>query len=538
MSETVIKITGDEYREYLRDESRSTGDAESISFPQNEYEIRQVLSAITKEGLKLTIQGARTGLTGAAVPQGGHIMNLSRMNSIVGARYDSEKRSAFLTVQPGVLLSQLRKNLEHLNFETQGWSNDSLSHLESLKKTGPWFFTPVPTEASAAIGGMVSCNASGARSFFYGPTRDYIESLRVVLPDGSVLHLKRGMQKCAGRSFSLMTDSGNVIRGVLPTYQMPEVKNASGYYIKDNMDLIDLFIGSEGTLGIISEIEIRLIPAPRAIWGITIFFPEEKTALKFVRAVRGETIGKERPFPHRPVSIEFFNNKALDLLRKQKEHNPAFGQIQELKADYHTAIYVEYHGDNEKDLFKIAMSLGKLITACGGDEDNTWVAVKPLDMEKLLYFRHAIPESVNMLIDLRRQKEPGLTKLGTDMAVPDRELDSIVELYNKRLKEKGLDSVMFGHIGNNHIHVNILPNNMGEYLEGKALYLEWAREAIQKGGTVSAEHGIGKLKTAFLEEMYGRKGIREMSALKKLFDPGGILNRGNLFTANYLCEGR
>ena len=540
MSGNIIKVSGNEYTEFLRDESRSTGSAESISFPSNEEEIRQVLSAIYRKGLKLTVQGARTGLTGAAVPRGGHVMNLSRMNRIMGARYDSASNRAFLTVQPGIVLSRLRKELEHMNFDTQGWSEDSLRHLILLKKAGPWFFTPDPTETSASIGGMVACNASGARSFLYGPTRDYIEALRVVLPDGSLLELRRGIQKADGRNFSLrQAGPAPVIGGTLPSYQIPAVKNASGYYVKEDMDLIDLFIGSEGTLGLISEIEIRLVPAPRSIWGITVFFPREDAALRFVRAVRGETTGAVKtPFPYRPAAIEYFNSKALELLRKQKEQNPAFAQIQELKTAYNTAIYVEYHGNSDEELHNIALSLGDLITAGGGDENNTWVARKPADMEKLLYFRHAIPESVNLLIDQRRRKEPGLTKLGTDMAVPDTELENIISLYNSKLQEKGLDSVMFGHIGNNHIHVNILPHNMAEYLEGKALYLEWAREAVRMGGTVSAEHGIGKLKTAFLEEMYGQAGIRQMASLKKIFDPKGILNPGNIFTADYLAESR
>ena len=527
MADTIFKIVGNEYADYLRDESRSTGVAESISFPQNEREIQAMMSYCTGKGLTLTVQGARTGITGAAVPQGGHVINLSKMNRITGARYDSANKRAFLTVQPGVILSRLRKDLERLDLNTQGWPENSLCHLELIKAAGTWFFTPDPTETSASLGGMAACNASGARSFSYGPTRDYIEAIRVVLPSGLIAHLRRGTHKAKDREFSLPTESGRTISGTLPAYRMPDVKNAAGYYVKDDMDLLDLFIGAEGTLGIISEMEIRLLRAPRAIWGIMVFFPCESTALQFVRAMRGELVaGVSRRFPHRPAALEYFNSKALDLLRE--------GQIRELKNSYHTAIYVEYHDDSEDELLEILSSLEELVLACGGDDQNTWIAAEPRDMEKMLYFRHAVPESVNMLIDRRRQKEPSLTKLGTDMAVPDSELDNMIALYNRNLGEKGLDSVMFGHIGNNHIHVNILPRNMEEYQQGKALYLEWAREAVRKGGTVSAEHGIGKLKTAFLEEMYGQAGMREMARVKILFDPQWFLNPGNIIPGDYL----
>ena len=140
-----------------------------------------------------------------------------------------------------------------------------------------------------------------------------------------------------------------------------------------------------------------------------------------------------------------------------------------------------------------------------------------------------MPEAVNLLIDERRKQEPHLTKLGTDMAVPDAALDHILPLYRRTLLAAGLEHVIFGHIGNNHVHVNILSRTMRDYETGKQLYLDWAREVLRLGGTVSAEHGIGKLKTALLREMYGAEGIAQMQAVKRLFDPAGCLNRGNLF---------
>ncbi len=122
-----------------------------------------------------------------------------------------------------------------------------------------------------------------------------------------------------------------------------------------------------------------------------------------------------------------------------------------------------------------------------------------------------------------------LTKLGTDMSVPDDYLDRAVAMYNAGLQETRLESVIFGHIANNHLHVNILPNDQAEYDRGKALYLAWAKQVVEWGGSVSGEHGIGKIKAPFLKLMYGEQGVEEMRTLRLLFDPDATLNRGDLF---------
>ena len=500
-----------EYQDYLRDESRSTGHADSISFPVTEKDVQAVL--LQADNVSVTIQGARTGLAAGAVPYGGHILNLSKMNRITGLRYDQEQERFFLTVQAGVLLTQVRRALQDQNFDTESWSESSLQALELLQKSGQWFFSPDPTETSATIGGMVACNASGARSYHYGPTRDYVEQLAVVLSDGSLVRVKRGRDKVEAGRFSLTTVEGRQLTGALPSLSLPDVKNASGYFLQENMDLVDLFVGSEGTLGIVTEVEIRLLPLPTSIWGATVFLPSEEQALLFVQTVRDELD---------PVAIEFFDHGALALLR---EHT----QAQNLDEEYHTAIYVEFHGGDEASVRDSVLRLGHLAELCGGCEEKTWVATNHYDLEKLYLFRHATPETVNTLIDRRRRLDSRLTKLGTDMAVPDKELLNIVRLYNQRLEEENLEAVMFGHIGDNHIHVNILPRSMDEYVKGKELYFQWAKEVIARGGTVSAEHGVGKMKVAMLREMIGEAGVMHMRRVKEIFDPAGILCPGNLF---------
>jgi D-lactate dehydrogenase (cytochrome) len=374
---------------------------------------------------------------------------------------------------------------------------------------------------------MISCNASGARSFCYGPTRNYVQRLRVVLADGAVAELTRGENKARGRQFILSTDASRTIEGRLPSYAMPAVKNAAGYFVEDNMDLIDLFIGAEGTLGIVAETDLRLIPVPGAMWGVQTFLPSEPAAVTFARKLRKMKLVTGSPV--RVAALEFMGNRALELLRGQKSSNPAFQEVPDISSAWDSSIYVEFHGGNEDAVENAVMGMAEIMTECGGDEDATWVASDAREMERLKAFRHAIPEAVNLLIDERRKVEPALTKLGTDLAVPDESLEAMLSLYHGGLQEAGLDYVIFGHIGDNHVHVNILPNTLEEYARGRDLYLEWARAVVKMGGTVSAEHGIGKLKREQLAVMMDSRAMGEMRALKALVDPDGRLNPGNLF---------
>ena len=531
MEQNLIRPMTAEYEEYLRDESRSVGHGESISFPKSTQQIQAVLKQLQASGTPVTLQGSRTGLTAAAVPDGGHVMNLSRMDRVLGCRQD-DQGAFYLTVQPGVLLAELRKKIRNKNFDTTGWDEASLRAYTAFCRAPEQFFTPDPTETSASLGGMVNCNASGARSLYYGSVRPYVSRLKMVLADGDTLTIRRGEHFAKERQGALRTDSGRLIQIPLPTYQMPHTKNASGYYAADDMDLIDLFIGADGTLGVTAEIEIRLVPLPPIVWGVTAFFDREEKALRYVRLIRGEVLEEgQQPFVLRPVSAEFFNGDALEILRRQKRENSAFAQIHDIPARYQAAIYVELHGEQEEEVLARLLELGRAITMAGGDEGDTWVARDQSDLDRLMFFRHAIPECVNMLIDKRKQKDKTITKLGTDMAVPDSQLEEVMALYNRMLQEQGLESAIWGHIGNNHLHVNILPNDGEEYKKGQQLYRQWAAYVTEKGGAVSAEHGVGKLKAGFLLVMYGPEHIRQMRRLKLAFDPECRLNRGNLFAA-------
>lgn len=515
----IIPISA-EHRDYLHDETKTVGTAQSISFPTSEAEISALLRHFSELGERVTVQGNRTGLTAASVPGGGHIMSLTRMDRVTGMRLDGG--TVYLRVQPGLSLGALRGMIASRSFDTEGWDAESTAALAEFRKMSAQYFPPDPTESSASLGGMAACNASGAKTYLYGPTRPYISALRLVLADGDVIALRRGEQKARKRAFSLTTESGREISGSLPGYVMPKCKNASGYYASDNMDLIDMFIGSDGTLGVFSELEVKLIPMPKVIWGVNCFFRVEAQALDFVERLR--------PACRELAAAEYFDRNALDILR---EHGDGGFPVPE---GFECMIYVELHCNDGEEALAQIKTVGRVMDGVGADCADTWAAKSAPDRERLLELRHKVPESVNALIAERKRTVPVLAKVASDMAVPNAAFRRVMALYRADLAKNGFEFAIWGHIGNNHLHVNVLPHTEEDMRRGKAMFASWAGTVVSMGGTVSAEHGAGKNKANLLPILYGEEGVREMAALKRCFDPGCILGAGNLFPVEYVFE--
>lgn len=521
----------DQHPDLLRDESQLAGTAEHLFLPRNSGEITAILRALARRGETVTVQGARTGIAGGAVPRGGAILNLAGLDRVLGLRFDAGG-SPLLRVQPGLLLSTLRRWLQN-PAPPPGVPDDTWQAFRRRR----WRFTPDPTEQTASLGGMIACNASGACSFLHGPTRRWVESLLILLPDGRSLRLSRtGGPFADGHSFALepRDDDGTpppspALTGILPAIALPAVKHAAGYWIAANMPLLDLFIGGEGTLGIVGEAEIRLLPEPAHRWGLLLMPPSEDAALELVATVRAAA-GPSRTGLGAPLAaIENFDAAALALLRRGAA-GQASGLAYPVPPDGACcALYVELEGDDAADLTAAAAILARHAAAGGIRDEWTWAASGAADLERLKAFRHAVPEAVNQIIAERRRALPGLTKVGTDFAVPDGRLHEVMRLYRDGLARTRLDGVIFGHIGDNHVHVNILPRDAAELTRAKQLVGEWAVQCVAWGGTVSAEHGVGKLKTHLLTTLYGEAGVRDLRRLKACFDPGNRLNPGTLF---------
>lgn len=496
-----MKEFNETYSDYLSDESKTSGKCEYISFPNSEKDIYNILDISKEKDLPITIQGGLTGITGGSVPYNGIILNLSKLKKI--GEIKEYKDYATLTCEAGVLLSEIRENIKNTKY----------------------FFPNDPTETSASIGGMVSCNSSGALSYSYKSIRDWIVGLKIILSNGETIIINRGKNFANNLDFSLRTEEGTLINGKLPNIHYVDIKSAAGYYIRPNMDLIDLFIGMEGTLGIISEITIKLIEKKDFITGIVIFFPSEKASIDFVHNIRGEnSFGNLNA-----NAIEFFNENSLNLVNKMKQEREMFGELNTIKDEYKSAIYIEFQRNAEEETNQAIEDLYNILGSMNISDEDTWCAFDEKELSILKLFRHAIPESVNTLIGEIKRNNPSITKLSTDMSVPNSVLDYALNMYNADLEKAGLNYVIFGHIGNNHLHVNIIPHNEEEYHIGKELYTKWAKDLVSKGGSVSAEHGIGKIKKDLFKIMFNEKEIEEMRKLKNTFDKENIINVGNLF---------
>lgn len=523
----LIRKMSPEYADYLFDESRTAGHAEYIAFPSDEAELTEVVRWCAEHRVPFTAQGALTGLAGGASPDGGLILNLQRMNRILGIQ-KAGGGTYYLRVQPGLRLAQLRRALLLKAFDVSGWDSGSLEVLRDVRP-GQLFFPPDPTEPTASLGGMAACNACGARSVLYGCTRAHIHGLRIVLADGRTAELVRGRDRASGREICLPLTGGGCFRAELPPFETPPIKDA-GFYIRRDMDLVDLFIGSQGTLGIISELVLELIPAPKHLWGMTAFFPDDECALAYVRALKGRPDPDVPRFGRKAASIEFFDRNALQMVMRQKAVTPAFRRLPDIPDDGRCAVYAEFNGDDPAEMVPILKELSGVLTAVGGSPDNTWVARDALELEQLLFFRHSVPETIDLIVEQNRKNEPCITILSTDMAVDDSHFDELYHIYRHDLSVSGLPWVIFGHIGENHVHPNILARNRQEYEQGHAIFRKWARDVHRMGGSISAEHGAGKIKRQLALIMYGPERMRMLNRLKRAFDPSGLLGPGNILT--------
>lgn len=497
--------------DYLRDESRKTGFARGIAFPRTTQEVSNIVSTASQLNLPITIQGARTGISGGAVPEGGIIISLAHMKKTWPVQGDITTQKT-IRVEAGFTLIELRRLLNTIE-------NDNPSD------TKRWLFTPDPTETTASLGGMAACNASGACSYAYGAMRNHVTAITVVLANGDILELRRGSQTACGRTFSLTTKGKNLLQGTLPDIPLPrKTKSAAGYYIQPDMDMLDLFIGSEGTLGIITELELLLTPKPALTAGILCYFPQESDAIAFTRSIRSITANMPAA---NLTAIEFFDNAALRIVL-QKRTELLAGLINQQSPG--CLIYLEFTSDHDLE-YPVELT-ARLLSEHNSNTNQAMITVTPGGLEQMKMFRHAVPEMINARIAELAQQCQGITKLGTDLSVPDQHLEVMMETYRTDLALAGLEHIIFGHIGNNHLHVNIIPRSMAEYDHGKKLYQQWAKQAVKFGGSVSAEHGIGRLKKELFKLMYTPDELYAMYKLKQIFDPACLLNRNTLFNHN------
>ncbi|MCS6988611.1 MAG: FAD-binding oxidoreductase [Chloroherpetonaceae bacterium] len=497
----IFKTDPSEFQSLLEDTSAMRGGyADGAYFAESYDDVCEVLRRCHQTRTRVTISGNGTGTTGGRIPFGGVALAMPKLNRILNVKKNPDG-TGVATVQAATLLFDLQQTVE----------------AEGL------FYPPDPTERLCFIGATIANNSSGARTFKYGPTRNYVGRLKLALPSGDLLEVRRG-EIFADDSgvLAFETQSGARYEVPVPTYRMPNVsKHVAGYYAAPKMDLIDLFIGSEGTLGVVLEADLKLLPKPERIFGGLAYFADEARLLAFVDEARARSRDATSPSDLSARAIEFFDKRSLDFLR------PKYPQI---PSDAVGAIFFEQEitSETEDALLQAWLSL---MESRGALIERSWIALTPAEQQDLRAFRHALPASVNEWYAKFKQR-----KISTDMAVPHHRFPELMRSYQTKCEAEGFDYVLFGHIGDAHLHLNILPKNDAEARRARELYRVFVREAIAMGGTISAEHGVGKLKAELLVEMFGEDGIRQMTRVKKSLDPNLILNVGNLIPEAYLAD--
>ncbi|MFP6625458.1 MAG: FAD-binding oxidoreductase [Deltaproteobacteria bacterium] len=499
---------------YLSDAAHYPGGrAARVFLPTTEAEVARVLD----HGETVLAVGAQSSLTGGATPRGGAVLSTARMNRILRWQESS------VVVEAGVVLAELEVELAARGL----------------------YYPPAPTFDGATVGGMVSTNAAGAATFKYGATRNWVEALSVVLADGDVLDLKRGQVKAdSGGCFEIVGSDGRSRTLQLPTYRMPQVpKNSAGYWNEPGMDLIDLFIGSEGTLGVVTTVELRLV-VPRPQWFVALVpVDDEGQAIALVEAIRKAVAAGSVDV----TAVEYMDHRCLEFL-KEDGADTKRGVGLPAKARALLLVQAELcpQASREDAMEQLSRepslrgetSLGRLcdIFAAHGVFDDVVPALpgETARQRALFGLREDVPESVNRRVrEFQRTCGPEISKAAADVIVPFSGFAQALRGYRSILTARQLDHAIWGHISDGNLHPNIIARSTQEMDSAREAILEMGQLAIDLGGSPMSEHGTGRspIKHELLRRLYGAEGVEAMRGVKRVLDPQGILAPGVMFPA-------
>ncbi|MBI2082914.1 MAG: FAD-binding oxidoreductase [Deltaproteobacteria bacterium] len=442
------------------------GDPELVYRARDSQDLTEILKYCHQEKIPVTFCGSQTSLTGSSVAFGGLLVWMGHRDRVL----DIEKNQA--TAESGILLGQFQRQIEEAGC----------------------FYPPDPTSRhEAQLGGTVGTNAAGEDCLLYGSTRDYVRRLKLFKADGTEI----------------------VIERKLP-FNGPH-KGRGGYCLDG--DPIDLFIGSEGTLGVVTEVTVDLLPPSNPFFLAWAFFPDFESALEFVITAR-------RDQQVRPRSMELLDEESLKIVASQER--PPTGALRGKAA---VTFKQEYANEAEGDLY-LGRWLGLIEPLLKSKEvsgflDYIVVADDPVSKERLRKLRHAVPSTVNE--EVSRYRIDGGGKISTDWWVPVEKIREMMDEVKRESEELGLRYLAYAHFGEGHPHINYVARNHSEMARAQKLLLHQCRRAVKLGGGVAGEHGLGKLYRHLLKVQWPSSVIRQMKQIKKEFDPNNILGKGNIF---------
>ncbi len=422
---------------------------EIVLQPETVDAVSKIMRYCNEQHIPVTPRGAGTGLSGGALAlYGGVVLDMKRFNKVLNV----DKRNFQVTTEPGVITQEL---------------------MDCVKAEG-LFYPPDPaSKGSCFIGGNVSENSGGPRAVKYGVVKDYVLNIEMVLPNGDVIWT-----------------GANVL------------KNATGY------NLTQLVVGSEGTLGIITKIVLRLIPAVKHDLLMLVPFRSAMEACSAVSTILIEG--------YTPSALEFMERDALEWSMRYVKSTGIY-----LPNDIAAHLLIEVDGNDLEQLYKDAEAISQLVQQF--DIDEVLFADSHEQKQMLWTLRRKVGEAVKSNSIYKEE----------DTVVPRAELPELLQIIKRIGKEYGFQSVCYGHAGDGNLHVNILKGNMSDE-DWKFKLPEGIRvlfgEVVRLGGTISGEHGIGLVQKDYMSIAFNEIQLGLMKQIKNVFDPYGVLNPGKIFS--------
>ncbi|MBO9665080.1 FAD-linked oxidase C-terminal domain-containing protein [Dokdonella sp.] len=439
-ADDALRTEASERLVYGYDNSRRQAMPDAVVFPATHAEVAALVQACRAHRIPLVARGRGTNTTGASVPvEGGVVASFERMNRVL--RIDPDDRLA--VVEPGVLNGDLQAALAPHRL----------------------FWPPDPTSAPyCTVAGNIACNAGGPRAVKYGATRDNVLALRAVAGTGADF-------RCG----------------------TPTTKGATGY------DLTRLLIGSEGTLAIVTEATLKLVPLPSAKRTLRATYVDVAAAARAVARIMAQPVA--------PCALEFLDDQCLALARAHGgEAIPLAGAM----------LVIEVDGEPDT----LAPAVDAVARAARGEGlAELAIAANDGEVAALWAARKALSPALRTLSP---------NKINEDVVVPVSRVPELVAATRAIATKHALPIVCFGHAGNGNLHVNLLPRDAAELARADAALGEVFDAVIGLDGTLSGEHGIGLAKRAFMPRALDAHALGLMRAIKREFDPDGILNPGKL----------
>ncbi len=428
---------------YAYDSSDHEHRPDAAVWPATSEQVSEILIMANEHRFAVTPRGAGTGLAGGAVPAGGGlILDLCRMNKILDIQIVDRR----VVVQPGVVYADLERALNPYGF----------------------FFPPDPASGKVCtLGGNVATNAGGLKGAKYGVTKDYVMALEVVLPDGRIM---RTGSNC--------------------------MKSVSGY------DLTRLLVGSEGTLGVATEITLKISPKPLAFKTCLALFPSLKDAGKSVADIMHSGVI--------PSVLEVLDDNSISVLREHADMDlPDVNAIILVETDGYTEVEVSFQMNKIIDVFKRNSAM------------DIQAADSPEEAEELWKGRKSVGSVASQL---------RANNISEDVTVPISKVPDLLTGVSNIVRKYGLPFVVFGHAGDGNLHPKIMydPSDPKEVEGAKKAADEIFTLTCNLGGTLTGEHGIGLAKAPYMTMEHDPVALDVMSSLKKLFDPNNILNPGKM----------